>query len=800
MKQHAHLLPALALAAAALIGWPEGCCKGDELKAVHFPSVELRLGEAPNMERLSLTVNIDGQPAVARWTAAIAKLYALVDADGNGAVDELEAARLPSAFGIRQMLWGRFVPNRVEALSTNGLVDIDDNDDGKITAAEIEGYYHNEGLSAFVVAQSGAPWSQALTESLLNADKQSASTNEPMDKAAWETALEKIRARDLNGDEFISPAELLGEVTYPGVAPTRFVPPADTEAASREAEELTNFAWSWALRASDAVGGDSSACEVSFDAEDVSSTIDLHSPPGIAIQTAVDPGRALEMWRTAKRGFETQFGEAADGDGTATLAKLKQNAPFRELELLGASADLDGDGALTRKEFDCWLEVEQALVESMVLTSVIDFGPGLFEFIDESYDGVLSGPELASAWDRFDATGGLLDGRLHITRLPRQFRIVVSRGIPSSLLSKPVREGPSWFQASDRNGDGRLSRDEFPADDAAFQQLDANGDDMIDVQEAVKRSSSAESATSGQDDQLIGLGRSLFFDRSLSSDGSTSCGECHQPSHGWTTPERFSRGAEGRVAHRHPPSLYNVGLQREWFWDGRAKSLEEQVLHPIENPNEMNQPIEALIAKLQGSPEARRKFQTAGLEPSRESLAAALAAYCRTIEARDAPFDRFRAGDADVLSAAARRGHDLFFFRLQCSVCHAGENFTDGKYHNLGIGLDQEEPDQGRFLVTGKDEDRGAFKTPSLRNIAKTAPYMHDGRFATLDEVVDFYVRGGHFNPHLDQLMNVFPLSAAERADVVAFLQEGLTSNRDPAADEAAEFTDRLQRSIQPAD
>lgn len=791
MKQDAYLLTALALAASALIGWPSGRCEGDEPKPNRSPRAELLLGESPNLERLSITVNIDGQPVGARWTAAIAKLCAIVDADGSGAVDKLEAARLPSAFGVRQMLWGRFVPNRVEALSTNGSIKIDDDDDGKITAAEVEDYYLNEGLSAVVVAQGCAPWSQALTESFLNADKQSASTKEPIEKIAWGTVLERIRARDLNGDEFISPAELLGEVAYPGVAASRFVPLADTEAANREAGELTNLAWSLPAPASDETDSGSSKCEVSFDAEDVSSTIDLHSQPVLSIQTAVDPGRALDMWRTAKRGFEAQFGEAADGDGTVTLAKLNENAPFRELQLLGAVADLDNDGSLTRNEFDRWLEAEQSLVESMVLVNVIDFGSGLFEFIDESHDGVLSGPELANAWDRLDATGALLDGRLHITRLPRQFRIVVSRGIPSSLLSKPLREGPSWFQASDRNGDGCLSLDEFPADDAAFQKLDANDDEVIDVQEAVKQFPSEETSMSDRDDQIIDLGRNLFFDRSLSSDGSTSCGECHQPSHGWTTPERFSRGAEGRVAQRHTPSLYNVGLQREWFWDGRAKSLEEQVLHPIENPNEMNQPIEALITKLQGAPEARKKFQAAGLELSRESLATALAAYCRTIEANDAPFDRFRAGDADALSAAAQRGHDLFFFRLQCSVCHTGENFTDGKYHNLGIGFDQAEPDQGRFLVTSKDEDRGAFKTPSLRNLAKTAPYMHDGRFATLDEVVDFYVRGGHFNPHLDQLMNVFPLSAAERADVVTFLQEGLTSNRDPAADEAAEFTDQ---------
>jgi cytochrome c peroxidase len=238
---------------------------------------------------------------------------------------------------------------------------------------------------------------------------------------------------------------------------------------------------------------------------------------------------------------------------------------------------------------------------------------------------------------------------------------------------------------------------------------------------------------------LVQLGRRLFFDRRLSKDETISCANCHAPDHGWSVAEALPQGVDGQRAKRHPPSLYNIAAARFLSWDGRTTSLEEQVLLPIGDRHEMNLQLAKAVERLQSSPEYRQMFTAAGLQVNETGLSTALAEFCRTIIAMDSPFDRFRSGDVEALSPAARRGHDLFFFRLNCGTCHTGSQLTDGKFHNLGIGMEEINPDLGRFTVTGHKEDRGAFKTPSLRNVSKTAPYMHDGRFNWLEDVVDCY-------------------------------------------------------------
>jgi cytochrome c peroxidase len=785
-------LSVLRLAAAAKIETPDS----------EAPAVVLEFGAAPQTQRWRLMVTIDGESAERRWSAAMKNLCEFVDADGSGDLDAGEASRLPSAFGIRQMLWGQFVPAGLGPSWTA----LDADGDRRITRDEVEGYYRTQGVTGVVVAAGRAPHTKELTAALLATGSEAGVLDRSVSRGAWDAALERVPSHDLNGDQSISPAELLGDVAYPGIAANEFISPTD----EGNSKGSTKPPVRWRAHEVDAKsrGAVHAVWRIAFDDGKASSNWAAHERSGgntdsasatqeprtgaYRIQSFVDRGRSLDMWREARRRFEAQFNDLSSDDSAfVDVAALNDDASLRDFKLVSSAADRNGDRRLSRRELDRWLGVQQAFVMSQTLVSVIDYGAGLFEFVDHSHDGRLSTAELASAWERLGAAGGLAADRLLLDRLPHHLRVTASRGLPSSLLPKASLTGPPWFQAADANSDGRLSSEEFPADDSSFHRLDANSDGEIGAEEAEKSSATKAPSTAARDGRLATLGRRLFFDRSLSSDGSTSCADCHRPTHGWSTPERLPRGVGGRRARRHPPSLYNVGRQRQWFWDGRATSLEEQVLGPIESPDEMNQPVESLVARLKRSSHWRGQFEEAGLEPGKESLAAALAAFCRTIEADDAPYDRFRAGDWTALSPAARRGHDLFFFRLQCGVCHSGENFTDGKFHNLGVGMDQKMSDVGRFVVTGKEEDRGAFKTPSLRNVAKTAPYMHDGRFDALDEVVDFYVRGGHFNPHLDQLMNVFPLSAEEKSDVVAFLREGLTSPSDAAADAARELMAR---------
>ena len=281
--------------------------------------------------------------------------------------------------------------------------------------------------------------------------------------------------------------------------------------------------------------------------------------------------------------------------------------------------------------------------------------------------------------------------------------------------------------------------------------------------------------------EKVELGKQLFFDPRLSSDNTVSCATCHDPTKGWSNNKRFAIGVNGKTSSRSALSLVNVAYQRHLFWDGRASSLEEQVRQPIENPREMNMSLEVLADKLNQHPGYREQFQEvfgAGATP--DTIPKSLAAFVRTILSGNAPFDRYRAGVLDALSPAAQRGHDVFFFRMNCSACHQGANFSDGGFHNVGVGVDQPTADLGRQAVTQDEYDSGKFRTPTLREIARTAPYMHDGRFETLEEVVDHYATAGVMNDHLDELMNVFPLSDQEKADLVVFLKEGLTSESYP--------------------
>lgn len=240
--------------------------------------------------------------------------------------------------------------------------------------------------------------------------------------------------------------------------------------------------------------------------------------------------------------------------------------------------------------------------------------------------------------------------------------------------------------------------------------------------------------------EVAALGRRLFFDPILSRDRSLSCASCHDPAHGFADSAPFSSGIDGTSTTRNTPTLFNLAFGRHFFWDGRARSLEEQVLVPIANEAEMALAIPDALARL--GAEYGAEFEHAfGGPANAERLASALAGFVRLLLRGDRPVDRFRAGDLAALDPTERAGLWLFESRAGCWRCHDGANFSDEGFHATGIGARNGELEDGRAAVTGDPADRGRFKTPTLRGLSLTAPYMHDGSLATIEDVIEFYRR-----------------------------------------------------------
>ena len=263
--------------------------------------------------------------------------------------------------------------------------------------------------------------------------------------------------------------------------------------------------------------------------------------------------------------------------------------------------------------------------------------------------------------------------------------------------------------------------------------------------------------------EKIDLGRQLFFDRRLSFDASISCATCHRPDRAFSAAVPVAVGVAGRVGRRNAPALINRGYGRAFFWDGRITTLEEQVLKPIEDRNEMGFSVAAASARV-------------GIAP--DDMARSLASFVRSILSGNSRFDRLADGDRTALTDLELQGLEVFRIKGRCTMCHIGPNFTDERFHNTGVawampqrtGARPTYLDDGRFIVTGNEHDRGAFKTPTLRDVGVTAPYMHDGSVPTLESVVEFYDQGGRANPNLDPAIRPLKLSAEERRDLVAFL------------------------------
>ena len=299
----------------------------------------------------------------------------------------------------------------------------------------------------------------------------------------------------------------------------------------------------------------------------------------------------------------------------------------------------------------------------------------------------------------------------------------------------------------------------------------------------------------------IELGRQLYFDPRLSSNGKISCASCHHPDEGYARHTQFGIGVDDLEGNRNSPTSYNRILSDQQFWDGRAASLEEQALGPIANPIEMGNTHEVCLKTVSEIPGYMLQFEKIFGELSLENIAKAIATFERALVTGPAPFDYneqlrafanvdledlqqedpetyalyeeyLAAAEKNPMSESAKRGRELFFGqKAGCTACHVGPNLTDEKYHNLGVGMAAENPDLGRFTVTQDEKDRGAFKTPTIRNVAQTAPYMHDGSQKTLEEVVEWYNKGGHANPQLSDKIKKLDLTDREKKDLVAFME-----------------------------
>jgi cytochrome c peroxidase len=269
----------------------------------------------------------------------------------------------------------------------------------------------------------------------------------------------------------------------------------------------------------------------------------------------------------------------------------------------------------------------------------------------------------------------------------------------------------------------------------------------------------------------VALGKQLFFDPRLSGNNTMSCATCHVPEKAFGDGLPRAQGADGKELARNTPSLLNVGLYSSYFWDGRAKSLEELALGPIQSPDEMNQELAELEQELNAVDGYVKQFQTVfGTSVTQDGIGKALAAFQRTLITESSPFDHYLSGDKDALSASARRGMELFLGDAGCVRCHRGPLLSDGKFYRLGVSF----ADEGLGGVTGKKEDTGKLRTPSLRNVAQTGPYMHNGSMKTLGEVVTFYYRNAPTTAPNGLSLDIQPLSGqsfSEISDVVAFLE-----------------------------
>jgi len=298
------------------------------------------------------------------------------------------------------------------------------------------------------------------------------------------------------------------------------------------------------------------------------------------------------------------------------------------------------------------------------------------------------------------------------------------------------------------------------------------GAPLLQGQTAAQRPAVVVPADNPQTAAKIALGAQLYFDPRLSADNTISCATCHDPEEAWANHDATDTGIGKKVGNRNSGTILDSAYMKYQFWDGRAASLEQQALGPIENPIEMGETLDRVVAKLNAIPGYRTQFQAVfGTDATPDGIAKAIAAFERTVVSGPSPYDRYLAGEKAALSPAAARGLTVFRGKGGCAMCHSGEMLSNQAFQNLGVGMAAATPDVGREAVTKNAADRGRFKTPGLRNVALTWPYLHDGSAKSLDDVIELYNKGGVANPNLDPRVRPLNLTPGEKADLRAFLE-----------------------------
>jgi cytochrome c peroxidase len=275
--------------------------------------------------------------------------------------------------------------------------------------------------------------------------------------------------------------------------------------------------------------------------------------------------------------------------------------------------------------------------------------------------------------------------------------------------------------------------------------------------------------------EKIALGKRLFFDTRLSGSGNMACENCHYRDKGWAVPEALSKRDDGKLNTRHTPTLYNVAYLTIYYWDGRAATMEAQTLAAWRNQMAAD-PVK-IAERLNAIPAYKAAFNKAyGTDASGDTIVKSLTTYLRTLTSGDSPWDRFEKGDARAVSDDAKAGFNLFMDKGRCAVCHTPPTFMNNDFHNIGLEAGKEKPDLGRGAISKKPEDTSAFKTPTLRSVALSAPYFHDGSAATLEEAVRYMAEGGKNDPNKSPLLVPTGLTTPEVKQVVEFLK-ALTSD-----------------------
>ncbi len=466
------------------------------------PGVPLEFVVVPDSApaRLEVRVEIDGQPLSAVWDDAFAKLAAYFDRDGNGSLDEKEAARLPDAVALRHVLGTGFTP---PVGLPPAFAELDADKDGKVTPAEVAAFYRKAGLGSAVVGVGRLPNGPDLTNAILaavDADKDGKVT-----ETEWKTATAALAKLDGNDDELIGAGELLPKAIYPGATgsvllsdKSREIAPADVRFAFPVAllpADAADRRWATDLVERRKPLGKPTADELlatrnSAPAATWVVRLGDKSPPTdrlafVAGNVLIDGWAADGKLAAASAGVRKELVAALERGGDEPEPEPAGGNRRRRpggIAWLTPTADRNGDGKLDRAELDAWLDLQDQITRGHVLVTLID-GGGLFELLDANHDGALSVREVRGAWDRLSAAGCVTGGRFDPKKLPRVVLATVSRGHPAAT---DTRRGPAWFKAMDRNGDGDVSRKEFTGDPDAFDKLDADKDGLLSPEEATK--------------------------------------------------------------------------------------------------------------------------------------------------------------------------------------------------------------------------------------------------------------------------------------------------------------------------